>query len=55
MQHYHLDMEVIPEYINALEDAPKKSKRAGNLIKLDTLLLVASNAMLSSEHFPQAD
>ena len=45
-------MEGIPEYINALEDAQKQSKRAGNPITVDTLLLVLSNAMLSSERFP---
>ena len=48
-------MEGIPEYINALEDAQKQSKRAGNPITVDTLLLVLSNAMLSSERFPWAD
>ena len=32
MQHYHQDMEGIPEYVNALEDAQKRSKRSGNPI-----------------------
>ena len=45
-------MEGIPDYINALEDSQKQSERAGNPITADTLLLIASNNMLSSERFP---
>ena len=48
-------MEVIPEYVNELEDAHKRSKIAGNPITEDTLLLIATNAMLLTECFPQAD
>ena len=52
MHHYHLDIEVFPEYINPLQDAQKQSKREGNPITEDALLLIVSNAMLTSDHFP---
>ena len=55
MQHYHLDMEDILEYVNALEDVHKQSNRAVNPITADTILLVATNDMLSTERFPQSD
>ena len=55
IQHYHMDMEGIPEYTNTLEDAQKQSKIAGNSIVADTLLIIASNFMLLRECFPQAD
>ena len=48
-------MEGIPKYINALEYTQKQSKRSGNPITEDTLLLIASNAMLVSERFPRSD
>ena len=48
-------MEGIPKDVNALEDAQKRSKRAGNPITEDTLLLIATNAMLSMERFYRAD
>ena len=48
-------MEGITEYINALEDAQKLFKRSGNPITEYTLLLIAKNAILSTEHFPRAD
>ena len=50
-----MHMEGIPEYINAPKDAQKQSNLAGNLITADTLLPIASNTMLPSERFPQAD
>ena len=55
LHHYHLYMERIPEYVNMLENAQKLSKRSGNLITEETLLLIAKNAMLSTEHLPRAD
>ena len=55
IQHYHLDMEGIPEYINALEDAQKQSKRAVKQITAENLLLIVSNVMLASERFPRAE
>ena len=54
IQHYHLDMEGIPEYINTLEDVQKKFKLSDNPITADTLLLIAPYAILLSESFPQA-
>ena len=55
IQQYHQEMEGIPEYVNALKDAQKRCKRTGNSIMEDTLLLIATNAMLSTDSFPQAD
>ena len=40
IQHYHQDMEGVPEYVNALEDAQKRSKKASNPITEDTLLFI---------------
>ena len=48
-------MEGIPTYINMLEDAQKQSNRAGNPITDPTLLLFASNEMLRTDQFPQAN
>ena len=48
-------MEGIPEYFNALEDTHKRSKRAGKPITEDTILLIATNAMLSTERYPRVD
>ena len=48
-------MEGIPEYVNTLEYAQKQSKRAGNPKTVDTLLLIATNIMLLTEHFPWAE
>ena len=55
MQTYHEDMEVIPTYVNKLEDAQKQSNRAGNPITDTTLLLFASNAMLRTDRFPRSN
>ena len=38
-----------------LEDAKQKAGRAGRTISDETLLLFASTAMLTSEHFPRAN
>ena len=48
IQHYSLEMEAIPEYVNALKDAQKQSKRSGNPITADTLLPIATNSMMSN-------
>ena len=45
-------MKGIPKYVNALKDAQKRSKRSGKPITEETLLLIAKNAMLLTEHFP---
>ena len=55
MQRYHLEVEVIPEYINMLEDAQRQAGQAGRTIADETLLLFASTAMLTSESFPRAN
>ena len=44
-----------PKYINALEDAQKQSKRVGNPITADTLLLIATTSMLLYEIFSRAE
>ena len=54
-QRYHLEVEVIPEYINMLKDAQRQSGRAGRKIADETLLLFSSTAMLTSECFPRAN
>ena len=53
MQHYHLEVEEIPEYINMLEDDQRQAGQAGRTITDDTLLLFASTEMLTSERFPR--
>ena len=52
MQHYHLYSKGIREYINKLKEAQAKSERANNLITDATLVIIATNAMLSAEKFP---
>ena len=48
MHKMHLEAEGIPEYINLLEDAHKKAVRAGNPITAATVVMIATNAMLST-------
>ena len=55
MQRYHLEVEGIPEYINILEEAQRKSGWAGRTIADETLLLFVSTAMLTGERFPRAN
>ena len=55
MQQYHLDMEDIPDYINALKYNQKQPKRSGNPITAAILLLIVTNVMLSTERFPCYD
>ena len=55
MQHYHLEVEGIPEYINMLEDAQQQFGRAGQTLADETLLLFVSMPMLTSERFPRAN
>ena len=47
-------MEGIHDYVNALEDAQKRSKRAGKPITEDTVFLVTKNTTLSTEISPWA-
>ena len=55
MQKYHTECEIIPMYINVLEDAQKQSGRAGNTIPDAQLLLISTTAMLSTQRFPSAN
>ena len=55
MQRYYLEFEVIPKYINILEDAQRQAGRAGRTITDDTLLLLANTTMLTSERSPSAN
>ena len=55
MQHYHLEVEGIPDYIIMLKDAKRQSGRAGRMIADKTLLLFTSTSMLTSERFPRAN
>ena len=55
MQRYHLEVEVIPEYINMLEDTQRQAGRAGRMIADETLFLFASTAMLTIERFPRTN
>ena len=55
MQHYHLEVEGIPEYINMLKDAQKQAGRAGRTISNKKLLLFATTAILTTERFPRAN
>jgi hypothetical protein len=47
------DTEGIPEYINALEDAQKRSKRAGadDAFSDHNLIIIATSAMLSTQQY----
>ena len=55
MQRYHLEVEGIPEYIGMIEDADRQTRRTGQTIANETVLLFASTAMLTSEKFPRAN
>ena len=55
MQLFHLNAEGIPEYISALEDAHKASKRAVNTITDVMLLIISTNSMLANGAFPRAN
>lgn len=55
MQTYHVDAEGILEYVNMLEDAQKRSRRARNPITDASLVVIATNVMLGSEQFPRAN
>ena len=49
-----METEGVPKYINAIEDDQKQSKRVDSTIEVDTLLLIVTNTMLSTERFPRA-
>ena len=57
MRQYHLEHEVIPEYINTLEDAQKMValSDARNTIVDGTLMLIASTSIHKPQCFPRAN
>ena len=57
MEKYHLQEEGIPEYIALLKQAQEQAKRAGkrHAISDDTLVVIASDAMMSTGRFPRTD
>ena len=55
MQCFHLNAKGMPEYINALEDAQKQSRRANHNITNATLFLMATNVMLATQRFQRAN
>ena len=55
MQLFHLDAKGMPEYINALEDAQKQSRRVNHNITDATFLLMATNTMLATQRLPRAN
>jgi hypothetical protein len=53
MHQYYVQADSIPQYINMLEDAQKKAKRAGMPIADVELVMMASAAVLAAQHFPR--
>ena len=55
MQRYHIDIKSIPGYIKKLKDVQAKAERANNPITDATLVIIATNVMLSTEQSPQTN
>jgi hypothetical protein len=53
MHTYYVQADGIPQYINMLEDAQKKAKRADMPIADVELVMMASAAVLAAQHFPR--
>ena len=53
MTHYYVQEEGIPQFIVMMEDAQKKAKRAGMPIADVELVMMASAAVLTAQHFPR--
>jgi hypothetical protein len=53
MHGYYAQADGIPMYINMLEDAQKKAKRAGMPIAKVALVMMASATVLAAQHFPR--
>ncbi len=51
MHNYYTQADGIPQYINMLEDAQKKATRAGMPIANIELVMMASAAVLTAQHF----
>jgi uncharacterized membrane protein len=53
MHNYYTQVDGIPQYINMLEDAQKKTTRAGMPIANVKPVMMASAAVLAAQHFPR--
>jgi len=53
MTQYYMQADGIPQYIIMMEDAQKKAKRAGMPIADVKLVMMASAAVLTAQHFPR--
>jgi hypothetical protein len=53
MTQYYVQAGGIPQFIIMMEDAQKKAKRAGMPITNVELVMMASAAILTAQHFPQ--
>jgi hypothetical protein len=53
MHNYYTQADGIPQYINMLEDAQKKAMRAGMPIADIELVMMASVAVFTAQHFPR--
>ena len=51
----HLTTDTIADYIEGLKDAQRKVKRAKNPVSDKYLVMVATEAMMGRQRFPQAD
>jgi hypothetical protein len=52
MDQYYSQADGIPQFVNMMEDAQKKAKRAGMPIANIKLVMRALAAMLAAQHFP---
>ena len=55
MRDMHLTTDTIADYIEALKDAQRKSKRANNPVSNDYLVMVVTKAMMGSQRFPRSE
>jgi hypothetical protein len=53
MTQYYVQVDDIPQFIVMMEDAQKKAKQAGMPIAGVELVMMASAAVLTAQHFPQ--
>jgi hypothetical protein len=53
MHNYYTQVDGIPQYINMLEDTQKKATQAGMPINNVKLVMMASAAVLTAQHFPR--
>ena len=55
MRDMYLTTSTIADYIEALKDAQRKANWAKNPVSNEYLIMVATKAMMKSQHFPLAD